>query len=206
MRPLLTLHRAYFNPRPPRGGRPKPVYVAYKKYLISTHVPREGDDSGTSSACGRHIQFQPTSPARGTTSYPSFLPHMGQFQPTSPARGTTAVLQAHVAGIYNFNPRPPRGGRPPIPVFSHTWGNFNPRPPRGGRRRLAAGMQSYYQISTHVPREGDDPIKLAMLTDTFLFQPTSPARGTTYGGAGTFVVYYISTHVPREGDDTCITS
>ena len=33
----------------------------------------------------------------------------------------------------NFNPRPPRGGRPYGVHPNAEWSNFNPRPPRGGR-------------------------------------------------------------------------
>ena len=33
-----------FNPRPPRGGRPKFLTHLKREIIISIHVPREGDD------------------------------------------------------------------------------------------------------------------------------------------------------------------
>ena len=34
----------YFNPRPPRGGRPYPIILLYSSIDISIHAPREGGD------------------------------------------------------------------------------------------------------------------------------------------------------------------
>ena len=36
--------RVYFNPRPPRGGRPEQIAVIAKVAKISIHAPREGGD------------------------------------------------------------------------------------------------------------------------------------------------------------------
>ena len=57
--------------------------------FISIHVPRVGDDA----ACivGNHYHYK--------------------FQSTSPAWGTTASEAACRSCWYDFNPRPPRGGR-----------------------------------------------------------------------------------------------
>ena len=60
---------------------------------------------------------------------------------------------------FNFNPRPPRGGRHEHPYdWQHQHeGNFNPRPPRGGRLYLAMlPLTSMGHISIHAPREGGD--------------------------------------------------
>ena len=38
-------HSLYFNPRPPRGGRPGENHVDYRDVYISIHAPREGGDS-----------------------------------------------------------------------------------------------------------------------------------------------------------------
>ena len=35
-----------FNPRPPRGGRPRWIITHTKTIAISIHAPREGGDSG----------------------------------------------------------------------------------------------------------------------------------------------------------------
>ena len=84
-----TGHGAYFNPRPPRGGRPHTELSQIKSYMISIHAPREGGDKKEAHAptatrisihapreggdqrglCHRHkvLRFQSTPPARGAT-------------------------------------------------------------------------------------------------------------------------------------------
>ena len=85
--------------------------------------------------------------------------------------------------LYNFNPRPPRGGR--LVSLTSTLPeerNFNPRPPRGGRRVISSDLRR-----------------------ACVFQSTPPARGATSAqdgaenaGAG------ISIHAPREGGDNIL--
>ena len=58
------------------------------------------------------------------------------FQSTPPARGATAVCPPMATALVNFNPRPPRGGRPDRAM------------------RATAGES----ISIHAPREGGDHI------------------------------------------------
>ena len=83
------MHRRNFNPRPPRGGRRAPCATYFYSFMISIHVPREGDDPIVLQMDGRQVAFQSTSPARGTTGQ-GYRQH-----------------QYH----NHFNPRPPRGGR-----------------------------------------------------------------------------------------------
>ena len=101
-----------------------------------------------------------------------------------------------------FNPRPPRGGRLPPPIFFPRKGiisihaprkggdvsiakadgiikNFNPRPPRGGRHFCW--------------REGIESLS---------FQSTPPARGATVGIPNANTDKKISIHAPREGGDS----
>ena len=57
----------YFNPRPPCGRRLVLSNELITTHVISTHVPRAGDDAfGTASAQTAPV-FQPTSPVRETT-------------------------------------------------------------------------------------------------------------------------------------------
>ena len=103
----------------------------------------------------------------------------GAFQSTPPARGATVMWRHFDRDIYDFNPRPPRGGR-------QLWGgadtlnpsDFNPRPPRGGRRRGGGSMSRTEQ-----------------------FQSTPPARGATALEAIINGENHISIHAPREGGD-----
>ena len=102
---------------------------------ISIHAPREGGDE----VLGMGHQVAP------------------QFQSTPPARGATAGHRVRVGGQLDFNPRPPRGGRPgDIPGNPGQRRHFNPRPPRGGRRGVLGVCGLVVAISIHAPREGGD--------------------------------------------------
>ena len=124
------------------------------------------------------------------------------FQSTSPVWGTTPANRLPLSGIWDFNPRPPCGGRrmasrscsvtESFQSTSPVWGTtksqengwisicyFNPRPPCGGRRSCFALCSNGYKA----------------------FQSTSPVWGTTYGTACCRGSVRISIHVPRVGDD-----
>ena len=112
MPPGTAWIKSDFNPRPPRGGRPLCTQVAVPPVCISIHVLREEDDSWTNANYAEYSKFQSTSSARRTTR-----------AATTSGRGCT-----------DFNPRPPRGGRP------------------AAQRTRAQDLQ----ISIHVLREEDD--------------------------------------------------
>ena len=168
-----------FNPRPPRGGRRVIVPREPPLILISIHAPREGGDAVVLRS--------------GPVCFP--------FQSTPPARGATCCCYRWVRYYWNFNPRPPRGGRRAFSLVSYRGylisihapreggddynsktktknKNFNPRPPRGGRQ----------QRGTRVPRRQG-------------FQSTPPARGATKANNGIKIIQHISIHAPREGGD-----
>ena len=153
--------RRYFNPLPPRGGRPHRHHGSGVSTMISIHsLLAEGDS--TPDTCWAGWRFQSTPSSRRETRPPSRGPHRTAY----------------------FNPLPPRGGKlkPLLPqpksrAFQSTpssrretpWAipraadrnisihsllaegdkpsasprrpacNFNPLPPRGGRR--LRGMQ-----------------------------------------------------------------
>ena len=147
---------SYFYPRPPRGGRRKPliVFCTRNEFLstpsarratyydsvlsalksISIHALREEGDRFLST-----IDVSPT-----------------EFLSTPSARRATFAIFLFNTFIFNFYPRPPRGGRLAQPDAAHgvkdisihalreegdasaspqrcTLSNFYPRPPRGGR-------------------------------------------------------------------------
>ena len=197
----VVVTRFYFNPRPPRGGRPALMDPHNTQRQISIHVPREGDDGLFEDlACGT-ADFNPRPPRGGRLLWPGQSRQGFDFNPRPPRGGRHWSFREAGGAPGDFNPRPPRGGRRnellsllPTDLFQSTspargttrtvrlplevlW-NFNPRPPRGGRH---CGIES---------REDGEG-----------FQSTSPARGTTYAyyQAGNSKV--ISIHVPREGDD-----
>ena len=102
------------------------------------------------------------------------------FQSTPSARRATGKKPIIITSGYNFNPRPPRGGRQSeshmspyglqfqstpsarratIECFNNStfFQHFNPRPPRGGRQPLIRLYNPDNKISIHALREEGDP-------------------------------------------------
>ena len=126
----------HFNPRPPRGGRPYVLYDPRLATRISIHAPREGGDPGrTGGITCRAIKFQSTPPARGATPAPAYVVQSKKdFNPRPPRGGRPREICRRRRPAAYFNPRPPRGGRPrEICRRRRPAAYFNPRPPRGGR-------------------------------------------------------------------------
>ena len=212
----------YFNPRPPRGGRLCLALITAVPAHISIHAPREGGDYPRTAPQADKGHFNPR-PPRGGRLFPlirAWSPF--SFQSTPPARGATVaqpvVLPAVPISIHapreggdqsrrphrprrrNFNPRPPRGGRP---VTVRAWiciPYFNPRPPRGGRHMTIDVLASWKAISIHAPREGGDP-------PVWIAQPeTGISIHAPREGGDDMLVWLvwkltISIHAPREGGD-----
>ena len=127
--------------------------------------------------------------------------------------------------LSDFNPRPPRGGRPATAYHGYyKWlisihvlreeddcsppphlpqkHNFNPRPPRGGRRQNAQRQNAQRQFqSTSSARRTTKENGGAVSTNEF--QSTSSARRTTYLRVQRRAFFRISIHVLREEDDIC---
>ena len=125
-----------FNPRPPRGGRRKTEIGAQTLYVISIHAPREGGDVKHFFGISGHFVISIHAPREGGDAVAPSLPSPSKrpFQSTPPARGATSLHLLTPRVATDFNPRPPRGGRPDpdidIPCTS--------------------------TISIHAPREGGD--------------------------------------------------
>ena len=199
------LHRAIlsdFNPRPPRGGRPR---------------PRPG-----SRVCWT---FQSTPPARGATDLTRTHPTAGHISIHAPREGgdqyraITAeydpIISIHApreggdrgqnSGAdrrhRNFNPRPPRGGRHPCSPPSILKFSFQSTPPARGATVGIPNANTDKKISIHAPREGGDCITTFMKMAGRPFQSTPPARGATWWSTRSTALKGISIHAPREGGD-----
>ena len=142
----------------------------------------------------------------------------------APREGGDSILCSFVSFQKNFNPRPPRGGRPRFPFRPCSRWNFNPRPPRGGRLQIMLPVVAPLRISIHAPREGGDhtaqagrkylyhnfnprpprggrrAVRLACALSG-LFQSTPPVRGATGSFPSAYPKCKISIHAPREGGD-----
>ena len=149
----------------------------------------------------RRFTFQSTPPARGATHQDARGEPLLHISIHAPREGGDALSAKRRGRSGNFNPRPPRGGRPEEMEMLEGMEYFNPRPPRGGRllvsniRRLCKEFQSTppargatcgaliacrcgNHFNPRPPRGGrlfadlDDP-------EYEIFQSTPPARGAT---------------------------
>ena len=128
-----SFSQAYFNPRPPRGGRPFPncqgknldtfqstpsarratnVTLGFVEHLnISIHALREEGDHRIDDLEHINQLFQSTPSARRATALvKTHLPHLNISIHALREEGDAATLPL-VATARNFNPRPPRGER-----------------------------------------------------------------------------------------------
>ena len=126
----------------------------------------------------------------------------------------------------DFNPRPPRGGRPQLSAVTPQEGTLQSTPPARGattNNRYAYGNTSISIhapreggdhtepdtahirfISIHAPREGGDVAWSEKVKDRETFQSTPPARGATMIVRRLTPLECISIHAPREGGDSII--
>jgi len=124
----------------------------------------------------------------------------------------------------SFNPRPPRGGRPPArhsrswitsfqstpPAWGATWASefvwrrvmgFNPRPPRGGRRSTFPALSSRRCCFNPRPPRGGRPWTNTASIVRMAFQSTPPAWGATVELRCVCWPADVSIHAPRVGGD-----
>ena len=150
--------RAYFNPRPPRGGRPvKP------------------------SSGKRGFQFQSTPPARGATCFCAGAPVFILISIHAPREGGDRTYFSRRQGQMHFNPRPPRGGRLHVHHAVHHVHIFQSTPPARGATNNGPQKAEELRISIHAPREGGDIPNCHTDDSEEEFQSTPPARGATVG-------------------------
>ena len=125
---------AYFNPRPPRGGRRfVRIDVLHDFNDFNPRPPRGGRPKHICRSAGSRL-FQSTPPARGATrTRLSSQPDIFYFNPRPPRGGRLiAVSSAHPSKSFQSTP-PARGATFPPLLLSSPVRHFNPRPPRGGR-------------------------------------------------------------------------
>ena len=194
----------YFNPRPPRGGRlADTVTRAKARCEISIHAPRVGGDGRWPLAGAEGRRFQSTPPAWGATTVTAVPPASAVFQSTPPARGATTYSKADSirAAISIHAPR--EGGDRSLCAAIRQGHDFNPRPPRGGRQDEYENLQVYLYISIHAPREGGDRRTMRPnIVSLLKFQSTPPRGGRRQGYLVEVCPFGISIHAPREGGDS----
>ena len=195
----------YFNPRAPRGARPRPA------------------PSG--SAC--RSNFNPRAPRGARQLFSLILSFLSIFQSTRPARGATMIPILFVTRWSYFNPRAPRGARLTKFNVRQTRNRFqSTRPARGATQRKHQSRNKG-GISIHAPREGRDSNFTEFLNGNAHFNPRAPrgARHAWQALTKTIIPNFnpraprgarpsqpiskvelldISIHAPREGRDAII--
>ena len=83
-----------------------------RRTLISIHALREEGDGHLVSCLTRTQVFQSTPSARRATNHDAVAAQIFRFQSTPSARRATHSFQILTYARIDFNPRPPRGGRP----------------------------------------------------------------------------------------------
>ena len=149
----------YFNPRPPRGGRRIFVVMPLKVVSISIHALREEGDGNRFLGFGLHILFQSTPSARRATIAVPGLVHAVIISIHALREEGDRKLFEAVCCSTNFNPRPPRGGRPTTPVTVRCIFLFQSTP--SARRATGVGIDQsgHVQISIHALREEGDGVQ-----------------------------------------------
>ena len=103
--------------------------------------------------------------------------------------------------MWNFYPRPPRGGRRASQSYSFAIILFLSTSPAWGTTHRGIDTVHGDHISIHVPRVGDDTSVTMVTMPKKTFLSTSPAWGTTPVLSCVRGHDSISIHVPRVGDD-----
>ena len=156
-------------------------YLGIPPYHISIHALREEGDA---------------SAVQGENRTKIFLS-------TPSARRATEKGAGKMEYVYDFYPRPPRGGRPCSVRPHRAQGSyFYPRPPRGGRRIGQQYYLAHEEISIHALREEGDVYHDSVAAQIFRFLSTPSARRATSSCLLSILSCAISIHALREeGDD-----
>ena len=145
---------SYFNPLPPRGGRPEGRAFARPSVYFNPLPPRGGRRS-------------PSTRTKTTSA----------FQSTPSSRRETRGIRSAPPSPSDFNPLPPRGGRPGQLRRRGCAHDFNPLPPRGGRLVFTVGDNALPDISIHSLLAEGDSVTLPSLVRLPYFNPLPPRGG-----------------------------
>ena len=102
----------YFNPRPPRGGRQLVRHRLASYCQISIHALREEGDLSPSRIGCKSNGFQSTPSARRATEQVKVIFDLKEISIHALREEGDPGGPVYVVKLIDFNPRPPRGGRP----------------------------------------------------------------------------------------------
>ena len=196
----------YFNPRPPRGGRPARSMRAERRVTFqSTPSPRRATDRAGGPA-GHHAISIHALPAEGDPSGRPCAAPLSQISIHAlPAEGDREGADVALEPLrISIHALPAEGdGRRPR-ISSGPPRHFNPRPPRGGRREVILRLVYDGVISIHaLPAEGDPTASTPPSQVVRISIHALPAEGDQIATVTPSTTDAISIHaLPAEGDSS----
>ena len=183
------------------GGDVRARSVAVRLLVFQSTPPVWGA-TRCSLSPWRWTPFQSTPPVWGATwSMVSRYPMNRIFQSTPPVWGATFSIR-FASRIQLISIHAPRvGGDSNRKRSKKVRYNFNPRPPCGGRLCLHGSHPLSMNISIHAPRVGGDSLCFLSSSHKHLFQSTPPVWGATFYADMWAICFQISIHAPRVGGD-----
>ena len=167
-----------FNPRSPRGERPRWSRKTAGSSHFNPRSPR-GERQFSAKLVINSVDFNPRSPRGERPTHITLIHPRCLFQSTLPARGATSSTAHRSTRPGDFNPRSPRGERLfGECVYCEMAFYFNPRSPRGERRKGQRKPAPQKQFQSTLPARGAT-CKGKEDTAAYKFQSTLPARGAT---------------------------
>ena len=168
--------------------------------LFQSTPPARGATSWRQTARNLSI-FQSTPPARGATRRPGSACQRCRISIHAPREGGDHRICANKRKSRGFQSTPPaRGATDGAICRRRSMGNFNPRPPRGGRPGDALHGVQPAVISIHAPREGGDPDGGSHPSGGHDFNPRPPRGGRLHrGGQQSYRAGHFNPRPPRGG-------
>ena len=130
----LSHLRSNFYPRPPRGGRPRPLTAVTTTYDFYPRPPRGGRlHHGQGQELGKQFLSTPSA-RRATRAAPKTAKEQAAFLSTPSARRATRKRHSPIEwdNVFLSTPSARRATRAHCSI-NDAAPNFYPRPPRGGR-------------------------------------------------------------------------
>ena len=198
------LQAAYFNPRPPCGGRRQAFPSSRCPVQFQSTAPVWGPTRSSRRKLCFHCNFNPRPPCGGRHTISNNIRLLFEFQSTAPVWGPTDeqrvckvlvsisihgprvgadVRQALSKPAAQISIHGPRVGADSLAVFVPRAGlHFNPRPPCGGRPHLARNTIWLVTFQSTAPVWGPTQ-RSYTFADGTLFQSTAPVWGPTSSSA-----------------------
>ena len=159
----------------PREGSDPRGALTSRERVISIHAPREGSDLRERRQKGGAKIFQSTLPARGATTACQGSLSTFCISIHAPREGSDEQRGHNRSPLYHFNPRSPRGERPPARDGSRAKKiYFNPRSPRGERHSYHVDTPTLFEFQSTLPARGATKGDIFQISPPCNFNPRSP--------------------------------